>query len=415
MFKLTKIWVVTFLSKSRSLMSVRCFFSIAFISALSAESKSQDSFPRLVRSATITPGYMERTFNSNDMMKLGPLSLMQASSKAFDGMASWADSPWVKTGIYAAYMFPNYLLSRVSSTVFHEFGHARAFYSAGLNYHYDASENDGLITDYAYGIYKEKFLTPWALFYGAHTAPAGFLKAKKMPGAFVNRLITADLIKSISARLNKWCLNLEEYNNADDLSVTEKYAVATLRLEEIQSRNYHNNGASYTSEEEVNSVKKRLMKDDVSGAISILIENEMGLYVDVAGLNNEMRMAQEVSNLIWENQGHQMYASSYFIGKYSAFGYVGWLNSQIEEGKVEGGNDVANILRGYNNRGFSIDKEDLQIGSITSLLLSATTWSFVYSAITEIPKGSFVVHAPVWKGWRLPDLNFYLNNPRPII
>ncbi len=39
---------------------------------------------KLVRSFTLTPGYLERTFNSNKMMKLGPLSLMQLTSKGFD-------------------------------------------------------------------------------------------------------------------------------------------------------------------------------------------------------------------------------------------------------------------------------------------------------------------------------------------
>lgn len=32
---------------------------------------------KLVRSFTLTPGYLERTFNFNKMMKLGLLSLMQ--------------------------------------------------------------------------------------------------------------------------------------------------------------------------------------------------------------------------------------------------------------------------------------------------------------------------------------------------
>jgi hypothetical protein len=61
---------------------------------------------QLVRSITITPGYWERKFNSNETMKYFPLTVMQASSKGFDALMEISKGKkylqWLRECLYFA-------------------------------------------------------------------------------------------------------------------------------------------------------------------------------------------------------------------------------------------------------------------------------------------------------------------------
>ena len=395
------------MNKASLLISSALLCNLAF-----ANSQTKDTnAPKLVRSFTLTPGYMERTFNSNEMMKHGPLSLMQLSSQGIDAVANLSDDPWIKVGIFAAFGFPNYLVSRTSSTVYHEFGHARAMASYGTTYTYSAALDSNVPTDYAYGIYVEKFLSPSLLFDGAYTQSAGFYNFTKVPKPFLTRVM-GSTPKRFATLLNIWWKDptaIDEKN----LTATEKWVLGEFKIEHnIPFLASSPIGSDYTSETDVQAVIDKLPNaatlSSKEALIKQLIENDFALPMITAGLNNEMRLAQEIADIIYAKKGHLAYFNSYLIGKFSAFDYVMSYESDLAAGKVTPGNDIANILKAYKNRDYSIDASDIKIGSTASLLLSATTWSFVYSAFTELPKGSFLVHAPVWHGWRLPDVNFYM-------
>ena len=387
---------------------------IVTLLAITCDAKSRDSNqPTIKRSFTLTPGYMERTFNSNETMKHGPLCFMQLTSKGMDALMDLSDNPWVKGGVFAAFAFPHYLVSETSSTVYHEFGHARAMASNGTPYRYSAAIKENLFTDYAYGIFAQKILNPSALFDGAYTQSMGQDNYTKLPKPFLKRVI-GSAPKQLSKTLNTWWKSPAGVDETN-LSPIEKWILSKFK-------NYHDIPtlasapivSDYTSEEEVQAVVDKLHSGTILSAkenlIRNLIESEFDLPMITAGLNNEMRFAQEISEIIFKHKGHQTYFTPYFIGKFSSCSYVLWHESQLAAGKVSWGNDIANILLSYKNRDYSIDASDIKIGSLASLFLSSTTWSFAYSAITEVPKGSFLVRPPVWHGWRLPDLNFYMTS-----
>lgn len=317
---------------------------------------SPSSTKELRRSLILTPGYMERTFNSNDSMKYGPLTLMQLSSKGFDALINASGEYKVIAGML--YLLPQSWFSLANNVVYHEFGHARAKASYKVGYTYYASHvstDPTIKTDYAYGLYLQKFLNPSYFLDGAMTSATSTAKEigkqlSYLPDIFLNRITPISFNKGRTA-LNKQKMGLElsteEQNNLNNLSA------------------------------------------------------DVGLYFDVGGLNNNTRYAQQISDLIFKNNGHLIYFPDYFVGKTTPLFYWLLLGSH---------GDVGSIVYNYNKQNLDIRGPDIALGSAASLLLSSTTWTFVYSAFTELPKGSFIVRPPIWHGWRLPDLNFYLTS-----
>lgn len=393
-------------------LSIFTLFAVFFTSSAVAKEQDKKSLSsELLRSFTLTPGYMERTFNSNDMMKYGPLSLMQLSTKGFDAISSISSSSeWRYVGML--YLIPHFILSTMNNTVYHEFGHARAMAAAGVSYNYSAALETSLPTDYAYGIYLHKLFNPQALLDGASTSPKSSLHLRQIPQTFLDRVINNSLINNVTHRLNSWWQN-PKIVDKNNLSPAENKILTLMEIE----HNYSDlpkttPSLDYISSVEINDIIKKIMSSQPLSYkeqnVLCLLEDNFYLYDIINGLNNQMRYSQEIANLIFEQNGHFLYLLDYLDAKISAFGYVLVYQDQLKKNNVSNGNDIANTLRLYKNRAFDIEDTDIQIGSMASLLLSSTTWAFAYSAFTQLPNGNFIVYAPVWHGWRLPDLNFYL-------
>lgn len=385
-------------------------FLISFVeNTCDAKNPSADVLT-IKRSFTLTPGYMERTFNSNEMMKHGPLSLMQLYSKGTDVLCDISNDPLTRLGILGLCLIPNYYIANTSHTVYHEFGHARAFASMGYEYSYYADSNRKLSTDYAYGIYIKRIEDPSAFGSGAATLallPHNMLK--KIPSSFLKRVLTSPekLSKQITQKLNTWWNNPDAVN-INNLTSTEKYVLEAFKvMHESPSDSLIPTRSTYTSEAEVSHTIDTLLsrtsskglygtsktsKEFKDYIIQALMADEVDIVINFAGINNQMRYAQDVSNLIFKHNGHLMYGFDYFLGKYEGCRYTSTYESHLAANKVSSGNDVYNILRDYDKRGYAIDASDIKTGSLASIFLSATTWAFVYSAITELPKGSFLVH-----------------------
>jgi hypothetical protein len=284
--------------------------------------------PIIKRSFTLTPGYMERTFNSNDMMKHGPLSLMQLSSKCVDEVAPPYSDTWSKLGIFALFSFPNFFLAATNHVVYHEFGHARAVASMGGRYSYDAGSNGKLPTDYAFGIYIERIKEPSAFEEGAATS---FSTDCKMPASLMKRLAPSSM--QISQKLNTWWKNPHAVNTAG-LTPNERYLLDYLtRVQQnpfLASRFPIGNPFSFGAE--IEKVKSNIIKGYLEGylyeeqllnseehkefLVYHLLKDEYSILIDFAGINNQMRYAQEVADLIFKNNGHQLYFFDYALGKY---------------------------------------------------------------------------------------------------
>lgn len=346
------------------------------------------------------------------MMVHGPLGLMQLSTKGFDASINAVEQPAAKWAVGLAWLFSHFLLSVANNVVYHEFGHARAMFSSGQDYFYSAALKENIPTDYAYGIYIQKILNPAKLFDGAHTTNRGVFSLNTVPKAFLDRVMPSNLLPTVVNKLNVWWSNPQEVDKTQ-LSGLEASLVNFMEIDHRFPKLSNTPlDAEYTSVEAVQGVLRKIYaKEELNSKekwIELLLNENFYLYSNAAGLNNQMRYAQEVANVIFRNNGHLLYVVDYVEGKLSAFDYVLTHDSELSKNEVSGGNDIANILRAYKARSFKIEGSDIQIGSMASLLLSSTTWSFVYSVVTELPKGSFVVRSPIWHGWRLPDLNFYL-------
>ncbi|CAO5683071.1 MAG: hypothetical protein HEEMFOPI_00829 [Holosporales bacterium] len=288
-------------------------FSLCFITQ-AVDAKTSP----IQRSIVLTPGYAERTFNSNEMIKYFPLSIMQYSSYACDVTMGLTDNIWVKSLVGGVFASIHYLFSDISQTVYHEFGHARAFESLGGSYHY--------------GVPIDR-----------------------------NSHYRANNVFSLYALILKKHALYES-----------KGALTSCRL-----------------------LRPLTVKQD--------------LVVSAAGLNNQMRLSQEVADLIDNNNGHVLYAIDYMLGKISAHRYADITEIQQSNGTVSTGNDIDAIIKRYADMGIVVSTSDIKKGSLMSLGLSATTWTFIYSMIKNLRSG-MVIESPVWHKWRLPDVNFYITS-----
>ncbi|USO02553.1 MAG: hypothetical protein H6850_00980 [Alphaproteobacteria bacterium] len=225
--------------------------------------KKEEKRAKLVRAFTVTPGYMERAFNSNEAMIHGPLSLMQLSTKLGDMFVDYIVTPfddkdsteWISAEKASAvvkflYLFlysgPHEHFARINSIVYHEFGHARAKSSLNIPYHYNAYSEKKAETNYAYGIYISRFFNFLKWSEGAYTKP-----------------IWKDSDLNVD--------NFEKWDEAN-----------------------------------------RFYWDYKRGDL---------LYSDMAGLNNEMRLAQSIADIIFHKNGHILYAVDYVMNKLGAFHY----------------------------------------------------------------------------------------------
>lgn len=409
-------------------------WATSFVAPISLNTAKTQQPTKLTRSFTLTPGYMERTFNSNEMMVQGPLSLAQLATQGFDSLLNTTDNVYGKLALGGLYVYPYFLLANISNTVYHEFGHARAFASVGTNYIYgaaSASSSELLETNYAYGIYPEKLFNPSHLFDGAYTKPLPpYPQITDIPKAFFLRVSSKPSIQKVITKAHDFLLKIDakQLTNDEALSPTHGLLYSRVKLYylglESQARQSlsigdYMNGANAKVELPPTTTADTLLEKIYSNQalspyedlLKKTIDDERNLfdiYATYNGLNNQMRYSQEIANLIYKSNGHLLYFLDHLEGKLSAFYYILSLEWKKEEGKVSSGNDINNILNAYAFHDFKVTENDIKFGSLASLFLSSTTWAFVYSAVTELPKGSFVVYAPVWKGWRLPDLNFYL-------
>lgn len=311
---------------------------------------TQKETPEISRKITLTPGYMERTFNSNETMLYGSLNMMQLSSLALDKLVGLTDNTFGKVAIGLAYVIPQSWLALAGNVVYHEFGHARAQTSFGRDYYYRASHDDdeNSTTDYAYGLYVQKFLNPQYFLHGAETHYQGELSEHihNVPYQFLHRFV---------------------YNKPEMIAKLQaQFDIA--KLTEVN----HN-----------------------------ILEDAFSLYGWGAGLNNNTHYGKAIAKLIDKQNGHLFYFFDYFAAKTTPYFYFLLLGDL---------GDLAGIEEAYSANNVNIHKEDIAYSSLASFFLSSTTWSFIYSSITNLPKGNFTVYAPIWKGWRLPDLNFYINS-----
>lgn len=107
------------------------------ITLFTATAFADDSESKLERRFTVSSGYVEKIFNSNEGLVHFPLSTIQAYSKLFDVVSDSFKDHW---GIRLATVIVEapvaFWFAGAIATPFHEFGHARPVSAVGGTYRY---------------------------------------------------------------------------------------------------------------------------------------------------------------------------------------------------------------------------------------------------------------------------------------
>lgn len=171
---------------NRTLVSIVLLFQVNGAIANAGETVSD-----LKRSFTLSSGYVERAYNSNEGLSAFPLSLIQLYSKGFDSVVGTPETMGSRVLATVIDLPVSFWFAHSLFVPFHEFGHARVSLSQGINYTYSTS---------AYGETASGISNFWELsFYRLFTPPFGF------PGAGKAALYpeTYPLTNSLSAGLNQ--------------------------------------------------------------------------------------------------------------------------------------------------------------------------------------------------------------------
>lgn len=138
-------------------------------------------------------------------------------------------------------------------------------------------------------------------------------------------------------------------------------------------------------------------EDDVKKAVHLL-------PIYAGGLNNESRLSSEIANWVYRFNGHIAYFGAYLRGKIAPITYTAKTLSKVID---EDTGDIGHITKYYRGYYSKFNRHQIQYGGWASFLLSSTTYSFLKGIYDFIETGNPEVRTLVWKGFRLPDVNFY--------
>lgn len=124
-----------------------------------------------------------------------------------------------------------------------------------------------------------------------------------------------------------------------------------------------------------------------------------GLLISAAGVNNQMRLAEDFSDMAYEKRGHLLDLMPYIENKLSSFTYP--LTDS-------GGNDMRAVLNKYKQLGLkNIKKTHLDQSNIYSFFFSGSTYSYVLSWWNYVASGDGRVKPLEVCGFRVPDVSAY--------
>jgi hypothetical protein len=116
---------------------MRLWLGLSILALLSLPSSGAETYEPPKRSLTISSGYVERVFNSNEALVEFPISVIEGYGALFDVATSSFNHQWWSRLLISLGEVPvGYWVANSVFVPFHEFGHARAMRSTGSDYHY---------------------------------------------------------------------------------------------------------------------------------------------------------------------------------------------------------------------------------------------------------------------------------------
>ena len=132
------------------------------------------------------------------------------------------------------------------------------------------------------------------------------------------------------------------------------------------------------------------------------LNNDGKIMVSGAGLNNEMFFAGEMSNKIIEKRGEVTDFFFYLQGK---------MSTAVYSHKDSLGSDTKSLKQAYANKGYKINRRDMDRSNAISLFLSTSTYMYGASLYNYIKTGDTSVKAPTIYGIQIPDVeSYYMRN-----
>tara|TARA_B100001248_G_C27399874_1_gene469239 strand:- start:18187 stop:19365 length:1179 start_codon:yes stop_codon:yes gene_type:complete len=130
------------------------------------------------------------------------------------------------------------------------------------------------------------------------------------------------------------------------------------------------------------------------------LTNDEKIVVGGAGVNNEMRFAGDIADRAYYDYGHVMDFVPYISGKLSSASYASG---------DEPGNDMNFVLNAYKAQEYNVSRADINRANWLSLVLSASTYAYAFGIYDYYTEGETTVKTFEFEGWRLPDLESYIN------
>lgn len=160
-------------------------------------------------------------------------------------------------------------------------------------------------------------------------------------------------------------------------------------------------GSPYGSEATIASTTDRKFtpKDSQRYFNGNLLSNDWNIVMSGAGLNNEMRFAGDIGDKIIEGRGETTDFFFYLQGKTSTLTYS---NSQESSGS-----DTKQMRTAYANKGYRINRNDMDRSNAIALFLSASTYMYGSSLFNYVKTGDTSVRALEFYGVQLPDVESY--------
>lgn len=139
-----------------------------------------------------------------------------------------------------------------------------------------------------------------------------------------------------------------------------------------------------------------------------LIENHYNeeIIISAAGVNNAMRLSDDLAQRVSEGQGHITEFFTYLGGRLQSAVYPSE-KKEIKPG-AHASNDMDSLVNFYTAKGLNIKKRDFDAANYRSFFLSATTYAYFLGWSNFVSRGQVGVPSPHYYGVRLPDTENYL-------
>lgn len=129
------------------------------------------------------------------------------------------------------------------------------------------------------------------------------------------------------------------------------------------------------------------------------------------GVNNEMYLSSLISDQLFSNQTDSVF--NFWPYTYTKLSTSRYVFVEDNTNRLETFGDLTNVEYYYRDNDIPVSKQDLSNYNIYAYLLSASTWQYWKGFRGYLRYHNTMIKPAVWKHWRVPDVDLYLNQKGP--